>query len=392
MSIERSGTNFWKGPLPLGCLSCREGAKMVVYVTGLCDSHCYYCPVSRDRMYTDVTFANERRIHADDHEALIAEARSMKAQGVGITGGDPLKVPERVAEYCRVLKAAFGPGFHIHLYTQAVADPAWYPRLADAGLDEIRLHPPHGWWDKMSRGPYDALLKAALATPMRVGCEVPALPGKAEALFALAQYLDSIGAHFLNLNELEFSEANMDQLTVRGFQLLNDASNTAQESRETAWSVVTRTLRARLKTTVHFCASTYKDSVQLRKRLQRQAGARERDLDVTTQDGTLLFGIIERPVEQIETLLEALVGLHQVPANLLQVSRERSRIEIAPWILEQLHPKLPSGSSFIVEVYPTATRLEVERTPLPYPEDPWDEDASLVSAAPPSRLAPIRSV
>lgn len=365
---------------------------MVVYVTGLCDSHCYYCPVSRDRMYTDVTFANERRIRPDDHEALIAEARSMKAQGVGITGGDPLKVPERVAEYCRVLKGAFGPGFHIHLYTQAVADPAWYPRLADAGLDEIRLHPPHGWWDKMDRSPYDALLKAALATRMRVGCEVPALPRKEEDLFALAKYLDSIGAQFLNLNELEFSQANMDQLAARGYQLLNDSSNTAQGSRETAWSVVSRALRARLKTTVHFCASTYKDRVQLRKRLQRQAGTRERDLDVATPDGTLLLGIVELPADRIETVFEELVDLHHVPVNLLQINRERSRIEIAPWVLEGLHPHLPPGSSFVVEVYPTATRLEVERTPLPYPDDPWDEDARSAPTLVAPQLTPIRSV
>jgi pyruvate formate-lyase activating enzyme-like uncharacterized protein len=382
VTIETLGTNFWNGPLPTGCTLCREGAKMVVYVSGLCDSHCFYCPVGRDRMYTDVTFANERKILADDVEALIAEAKTMNARGVGITGGDPMKVPQRVADYCRALKTAFGPDFHIHMYTQALADPSWYGRLAEAGLDEIRFHPPNGWWDKMDKSPYDVLFKAALATQMRVGCEVPAIPDKQEELFALAQYLDRIGVGFLNLNELEFSEANMDQLSARGFQLLNDASNVVQGSRDAAWATVGRSLRARLKTTVHFCASTYKDSVQLRKRLQRQAQTAQRDLDVATPDGTLLVGVIEVPRERLESTLEDLVERHHVPLNLIQINRARSRIEIAPWILEDLHSALSAGSCFIVETYPNASHLEVERTPLPYPDGPWDDDLDAVVSPP----------
>lgn len=382
LTIETLGTNFWNGPLPSGCTLCREGAKMVVYVSGLCDSHCFYCPVGRDRMYTDVTFANERKIQPDDLDALVAEAKSMNARGVGITGGDPMKVPDRVATYCRALKEAFGPAFHIHMYTQAVADPAWYPKLARAGLDEIRFHPPNGWWTKMDKSPYDALFKAAMATPMRVGCEVPAIPGKEEDLFALAQYLSSIGVAFLNLNELEFSEANIDQLSARGHELLNDTSNVVQGSRDTAWAVVTRSLRARLKTTVHFCASTYKDSVQLRKRLIRQAHTRQRDLDVPTEDGTLLLGVVEAPATDLEPLLERLVDTHGVPLNLVQINRSQGRIEIAPWILEDLHAQLPPGSSFIVELYPSSNQLEVERTPLPYPEGAWDDDDRAESPAP----------
>lgn len=384
MTIQTLGTNFWNGPLPLGCRRCREGTKMVVYVTGLCDSHCFYCPVSRDRMYTDVSFANERKIPADDLEALIAEARTMDAQGVGITGGDPLKVPERVMAYCRALKAAFGRDFHIHLYTQAIADPKWYPKLAEAGLDEIRFHPPSGWWNKMAQSPYDALLKAALATPMRVGCEVPALPGKQEEILQLARYLDSIGAAFLNLNELEFSEANIDQLSARGYELLNDQSNVVRGSRETAWKAVTASLNAKLRTTVHFCASTYKDSVQLRKRFQRQAGRQERDLDVATEDGTLLFGVIEGAAD-VDAIFERLVGEENVPLNLLQVNRALQRIEIAPWILEEVHTRLPAGTCSIVEVHPTSTRLETERTPLPYPEGAWDDDGEAADPRPPGQ-------
>jgi len=36
---------------------------------------------------------------------------------------------------------------------------------------------------------------------------------------------------------------------------------------------------------------------------------------------------------------------------------------VAPWVLEELAPELEL-ESFIVEEYPTADRLEVERAPL----------------------------
>jgi pyruvate formate-lyase activating enzyme-like uncharacterized protein len=41
----------------------------------------------------------------------------------------------------------------------------------------------------------------------------------------------------------------------------------------------------------------------------------------------------------------------------------RNRLEIAPWILESIAPSL-GRPSFLVEEYPTADGLEVERTRL----------------------------
>lgn len=367
--LQVLGTNFWAGPLPKGCELCREGTKLVLYLTGLCQSHCYYCPVARERMYVDRAFANEREVPPGSIEPVLEEARTMRARGAGITGGDPMMVPERVLDYCRALKAEFGPEFHIHLYTQNVFDPAWLPQLKAAGLDEIRFHPPGGWWTKMAQSPWATLLPQALQAGLRVGCEVPAIPHKEDDLGALAAWLDGVGGEFLNLNELEFSEANLDQLVGRGFEFLNDESNVVRESRDTARRVVERSLKARLRTTVHFCASTYKDSVQLRKRLLRRASSVERPLEATTPEGTLLFGIIEAPSEELEPLFDRLVTEFKVPPRLLQINRAENRLEVAPWILETVYDRaVGSGRCFIVEVYPTSTRLEVERMPLPYPD------------------------
>ena len=123
-----------------GCRLCQEGAKMVLFVTGLCPKSCFYCPLSDERRGKDLVFANERSIKND--EDLLKEAELMNALGTGITGGEPLLKIERVLHYIRILKASFGKEHHIHLYTSLAPDRQVLEKLADAGLDEIRLHPP----------------------------------------------------------------------------------------------------------------------------------------------------------------------------------------------------------------------------------------------------------
>ena len=46
-----------------------------------------------------------------------------------------------------------------------------------------------------------------------------------------------------------------------------------------------------------------------------------------------------------------------------EVDEEKARLEVAPWVLEEIASELELRS-FIVEEYPTADRLEVERSPL----------------------------
>ncbi|HKZ63215.1 MAG TPA: 4Fe-4S cluster-binding domain-containing protein, partial [Thermoplasmata archaeon] len=89
------------GALPEGCRLCEEGAKMVLFVTGLCSYHCFYCPVSDEKMYKDVMFADEMRVERD--EDVLAEARAIRAKGAGITGGDPMEAMDRLCHYLRLL-------------------------------------------------------------------------------------------------------------------------------------------------------------------------------------------------------------------------------------------------------------------------------------------------
>ena len=58
-----------------------------------------------------------------------------------------------------------------------------------------------------------------------------------------------------------------------------------------------------------------------------------------------------------------IVDYYNVPENLVYRDIYKNRIEIAPWILDQLKEKI-EGKKYIVEEYPTWDRTEVEREEL----------------------------
>jgi hypothetical protein len=53
----------------------------------------------------------------------------------------------------------------------------------------------------------------------------------------------------------------------------------------------------------------------------------------------------------------------EVPDDLMHLDEKKKRLEVASWVLEDLAPSLPF-KCYLVEEYPTADRLEVERDPL----------------------------
>ena len=336
------------GRVAEGCRHCIDGSKMVLFVTGRCGWNCYYCPVSLEKKGKDVIYANEGRVYTDDE--IIAEAEAMDATGTGITGGDPLLDMDRTVHMIRLLKDRFGKGHHIHLYT-ATIDPEKAKRLQDAGLDEIRFHPPESVWTDMSS---TRLRETVESLDIDVGVEVPALPHRERELNALVAYCREVGVDFVNLNELEFSESNWDMMEAYGYSVRDELSSAVDGSRETAVTV----LKANKRADVHFCSSTFKDGIQLRRRLIRRAEHTAKPYQQVTEDGTLVRGYLyAKDLGAAESELRSM----GVPEDMYEVLQDR--IEVAPWILEDIADSV-EHRCYLSEQYPTADGLEVERTPL----------------------------
>ena len=365
---EIEGDSLLVGHLPQGCGFCTKGSKMVLFVTGLCDSSCYYCPLSHDKSGRDVVFADEMQV---THDAdILFEAQAIKGEGAGISGGDPLCNLERTLNYIQLLKREFGSSFHLHLYTsQTDVSQGVLNKLHEAGLDEIRFHPQTSDWSGIQR---------AVDMNMIVGIEVPAIPGKQEDLKKVAKRAEKIGVSFLNINELEASETNFDKLVSMGMRLTNMESASIEGSTSTAREVLEWAEDGLQRLSVHFCSARFKDSVQMRRRLERRLEQTIRKFEERDeQDPLLILGVIravhgrQLDHEQLTMIHTLLQNQFDVPTDLMNIDETRMRVEVAPWVIEEISIQIKEQLIDIKDLeigivfeYPTWDRLQTMFNPL----------------------------
>lgn len=321
-----------------GCKFCHEGAKMVLFISGICRRTCWYCPLSRERKVHDHIYANERRITSP--EEAIAVAQRMSALGTGITGGEPLERLNRVVEYASALKQAFGKEHHIHLYTGCAPSDTVLQNLTGL-VDEIRLHPPVECWDHVLETDFIAAVRHARELGFAAGLEVPALP-EIGYLEAALPDLD-----FLNINELEWGETNAAEMRSRSLHPEDSVHNAVAGSRDWAFSISGHE-------NVWFCSSAFKDSVQLRKRLLRVARNTARPFDEVTEDGTVVYGLVEN--------VRAFPSVLQDYGQDMYIIQDGA-IETAWWILVEERERI-GGKKSLIERYPDRGFI-IEVIPVP---------------------------
>ena len=328
-----------------GCRICRQGAALVLFVTGICERSCFYCPLSQERKGRDLVFADETRV--EEIREILDEGRAIEALGTGITGGEPLAKLDYVLECIRALKAAFGREHHIHLYTGMLPDKETLQRLREAGLDEIRFHPlAEEWSDPV---PLTETLRDAKSLGLLAGVEIPAVK-EAPAIVQAVKDADA----FLNINELEFSETNYAALAAEGFTPV-ELGCAALGSEETA-----RRHFLKEEIRAHYCPSRYKDAVQLRERLLRRARRNARPFDCISPEGTIIHGSIEGDPSPVLPILEDL----GVPEDMYCL--RKGGIDIAAAILEDIALDLKEIDCdlCLVERYPLQDGIVVERIHL----------------------------
>ncbi|MDE0558011.1 MAG: 4Fe-4S cluster-binding domain-containing protein [Candidatus Poseidoniaceae archaeon] len=332
-----------------GCVQCQIGSKLVLFVTGKCHWGCDYCPLSENRRESPDMFANERR--CSSWEDVIEEGKAMRATGTGITGGDPMLDMEKSLEAVKQLKAAFGKEHHIHLYTSI---PFAADRAADfgaAGLDEIRFHLLDGTTTK-----YRETMQACSDAGIFVGVELPCEPDQEERLFKLLDDLEQAPVHFLNLNELEITVGNQENMDVRGFNLSGGITAAAEGSAELAIRIKEASKDYNFH--VKFCTSHYKDAGQLRNRFRRRGEATLRAYEVLSDDDTILFGAIPTSLEDASDDIEELQQELDIADGWIRYDAKSQRIELPLSLAEELSEVL-SVPVLMVEVHPTHERLEV---------------------------------
>jgi hypothetical protein len=315
---------------------------MVLFVYGYCDQRdCFYCPLGENRKNVTQTYANERPVESG--EEVIEEAKRMSALGTSITGGEPQEAMEKTCRYLRLLKEEFGEDHHTHLYTGITGGRENMRRLSEAGLDEIRFHPPYEQWGDLHGTEWEDILYVAREEGLTPAFEIPGIRAEPEFL----DFLDEGAADFCNVNEFEMSDGNYERMQEAGFELREGHMSAVEGSHG-----ILEEMGDHPK--VYFCTSVFKDAAQHRSRLKRMAKNIRREFDEVTDDGTLVYG---------KTWLdEADLRALGVPEEFYVVKSDH--VELAWWLLEEMVEDGDAEEGEIVEQYPTYDGTVVERTPL----------------------------
>jgi len=355
MSFEKTKFYSFKiGNLAKGCKLCVKGSKLVLFVTGLCPRSCDYCPISDKKYKKDVVYVDEWP--TKNVGDLIKEAEFIKADGAGITGGDPLCRLDRTISYIKVLKKRFGKKFHIHLYTSFdLVNETGLKRLFNAGLDEIRFHADidnDKLWNKI-------LLVKKFGWD--IGVEIPVIPNKFVQTKKIVDYFaDKID--FLNLNELEVADNSFSKIGSQGFRQRDDLSYGIKGSEEMALKLLDYISKNHKMLNVHYCTAKLKDKVQLSNRIKRRAKSVAKHYDVINEDGTLFRGAIyQGKSKDLKKAVSKLKKDFDIPDDLIEFDDVRNRILIASWIVDELRGEIKKLGlrPALVEEYPTWDCLEI---------------------------------
>lgn len=370
MQQQACKKGMYQGALAKGCELCITGEKSVLFVTGVCPRHCFYCPISNQKWQKDVTYINEWP--TQNWDDIATEIRLCKSKGVGITGGDPLARLERTCDFMRKLKARFGKEFHIHLYTSLnLFTLENLQKLYDAGLDEIRCHPDIDntqLWERISNG---------ATFDWHFGMEIPAIPGKEKETNALMDYAKKY-VHFININELEYSDTNASQLQNQGYYTKNSLSYGIKGSEELAKRLLRKWRTQKMR--VHYCSASFKDNVQMRRRIQKRAESIKQPYEEITGEGTLRKGVIylkeynphltttnSKTEQEKKVLLKKLMyykAILEAEHTFSKIIIDEKKLRLLCSVVEikqkQATVKKKELVPAIVEEYPTYDALEVE--------------------------------
>ena len=347
------------GELPKGCQMCVRGEKLVLYITGICPRNCWYCPLSENRKNKDRIYVNEWKTNSK--KDMETEIRLGQAKGAGITGGDPLAKIDRTVDYIKFLKKKHGKDFHIHLYTSLVlVNEENMKKLYEAGLDEIRFHP-----DFKKKEDYKNF-KYIKEYDWDIGIEIPVIPNEKENIIELINIFKE-DINFLNLNELEISELNSNEMYKRGFKEKSDISYAIKGSSKLANEILEYCKP--FKFNVHFCTSKLKDRVQMQNRFKLRAESIKTKYDIITDEGLLLRGIIYIKTNPKMTKNEIITELKNTYNFLskegleLHLDRKKLRLITYPEHVEQFKGKLKELGLVpaIIEEDPTIEAFEVNK-------------------------------
>ena len=209
-------------------------------------------------------------------------------------------------------------------------------------------------------------LRAVTKDRIKLGVEIPVIPGMLSQLKDLLCQLEAIGVDFVNLNELEYTSLNAAGLKQHDLQLDPDSIASVQGSEKEAMELL-EWAAAETALNIHYCPLTLKDGTQLRNRFLRRAKNVAKPFEQITNEGLLVKGVIKPAAGMsLRDALKIVVTMPGVSEQEVWVNESREQIETAAALVQRLARKLKAEGLHIgiAEEYPIVNRFQVSFTPL----------------------------
>ena len=231
-----------------GCRHCGNGTWSCLFINGICNANCFYCPTLQDQEDQPTT----QTVVFPDVEDYILYLKKFGYKGVSISGGEPLLTFQKTLRFITRIREEMGPEIYFWMYTNGILlDEEKLSALRKAGLNEIRL-------DIGATGYRTDHLEMALKRIDTVAVEIPAVPEDVEHLKQLLHHFDDIGLHHLHLHQIRCTPHNYLKLIKRGYTFLHGPQITVLESELTALHLMQYASNNGLQTPINYCSSIYK--------------------------------------------------------------------------------------------------------------------------------------
>ncbi len=321
------GTKPHYGPLSPGCAHCVAGTWSCLFVNGVCNARCFFCPTPQDDCGEPTTGQIEFRRAGDYAEFL----ERFGFGGASLSGGEPLLTLDRTLEFVRAARERFGPGLYLWMYTNGLlATDEALAALAAAGLDEIRFN--------LHAGGYrlDGVERAVRHIPC-VTIETPAVPEEEGRMSQLLPRLAELGVRHVNLHDIRVTPHNVGHIVRRGYTCLHGPKVTVLEAEQAALRLLRQALADRLPLAVQYCCFAYKNPYQARGHRRRWCPQVMRPAETLTPTGDIRTCEVRGERAAIVALADgwAAAGL---PRIAWAVQGKGDRVQVVPELLRGLAP------------------------------------------------------
>jgi len=245
-------TKPWINQISKGCQLCGKGEWSCLFITGVCNANCFYCPTSQTEDHLPTTQQISFEYPAD----YAAYINRFGFKGASFSGGEPFLAFEKVKAFLTELRKSCTPDLYIWMYTNGLlATREKFETLRDLGLNEVRFD------IGATRFSLD-FVKLAKGIIPTVTIEIPAVPGELDKLKQLLPEMVEAGVTNLNLHQMRLTPHNAPKLLKYNYTYLSLEHPVVWESELVAFELMKEVKEQNLPLGVNYCAFQFKNRHQ----------------------------------------------------------------------------------------------------------------------------------